>query len=68
MRKRKVTRKRDIPLLSVKHISRDYDFHPNTIRSWVKRDDLRHIRRGRGGKILIRKDDGERYIQRWYEE
>lgn len=66
-KRKRVVPKRSVPLLSVKRISQDYDFHPNTIRSWVKRDKLRHVRRGRGGKILIRKDDVERFIKQWYE-
>ena len=66
-RKKKVVPKRGVPLLSVKGISAAYDFHPNTVRRWVKEDGLRHVRRGRGGKILIRKDDAERFIQQWYE-
>ena len=66
-RKKKVVPKRGVPLLSVKRISQDYEFHPNTIRRWVKEDGLRHVRRGRGGKILIRTDDIERFIKQWYE-
>ena len=67
-RKRNIIAKRGIPMLSVKSISERYDFHPNTVRAWVTRDRLRHIRYGPGGKIFIRQDDVERFIKFWYEE
>ena len=57
-----------MPMLSVKRISERYDFHPNTVRAWVTRDGLRHVRHGRGGKIFIRQDDVEAFIKEWYEE
>ena len=56
-----------VKLLSVNEISELYDFHPNTVRSWIHRDDLRHYRRGRGGRILIREDDLIRFFDRYYE-
>jgi len=56
-----------VRLLSVNDICRIYDFHPNTVRSWVHRDDLRHYRRGPGGKILIREDDLNRFFDQFYE-
>jgi len=67
-RKRNIVDKRGVPLLSVKSISEKYNFHPNTVRSWVTRDGLRHIRYGPGGKIFIREDDVERFIKFWYPE
>lgn len=54
-------------LLSVDAISKKYKFHPNTIRTWVNKDDLRHIRRGPGRKIYIRQDDVEQFVREWYE-
>ena len=62
-RKRNIIAKR-----GVKSISERYDFHPNTVRSWVTRDGLRHIRYGPGGKIFIRQDDVERFMKFWYPE
>ena len=53
---------------SVAAISKRYSFHPNTIRSWVNVDKLRHIRRGPGGKIYIQQDVVEQFIYDWYEE
>ena len=67
-RKRNILAKRGIPLLSVKSISERYGFHPNTIRAWVTRDGIRHIRYGPGAKIFIRQDDVERFIKFWYPE
>ena len=64
-------RKRKSPirvrLLSVEEISNQYDFHPNTIRSWIHRDSLRHYRKGPGGKILIREDDLIKFFDELYE-
>lgn len=54
-------------LLSVEDVARLYGFHPNTIRSWVKEDNLRHYRKGRGGKIYIREDDVRDFIARYYD-
>jgi len=54
-------------LLSVEDVARIYDFHPNTIRAWVNEDNLRHYRRGRGGKIYIREDDVRDFIVRNYD-
>ena len=65
-RKRNVVVKKGVPLLSVESISKRYDFHPNTVRAWVSRDRLRHIRYGPGRKIFIRQDDVERFIKFWY--
>ena len=67
-RKRNVIVKKGVPLLSVESISERYNFHPNTVRAWVTRDGLRHIRYGPGGKIFIREDDVERFIKFWYPE
>ncbi|MBT4512878.1 MAG: helix-turn-helix domain-containing protein [Chloroflexi bacterium] len=58
----------DISMLSVERISEKYDFHPNTVRSWVNKDGLPHVRHGRGGKVFVKQDDVERYIKMWYEE
>ena len=66
-RKRNVGKGKVIRLLSVERISELYGFHPNTIRSWVKLDGLRHTKQGPGGKIYIRKEDVERFIKLWYE-
>lgn len=65
-RRRKVSESNVTCLLSVERISELYGFHPNTIRSWVNLDGLRHTRRGAGGKIYIRQEDIERYIKLWY--
>lgn len=67
-RKKNVISRRGVRMLSVKRISERYDFHPNTVRAWVTRDGLRHVRRGPGGKIFIRQDDVEAFIKEWYEE
>lgn len=67
-RKRNIIAKRGVPMLSVESISAEYGFHPNTIRAWVTRNGLRHIRHGPGGKIFIRQDDVERFIKFWYPE
>lgn len=56
-----------VRLLSVGEISEQYDFHPNTIRSWIHRDGLRHYRKGPGGKILIREDDLNQFFDEFYE-
>jgi len=56
-----------VRLLSVNEISELYDFHPNTIRSWIHRDGLRHYRKGPGGRILIREDDLNRFFDELYE-
>lgn len=56
-----------IRMLSVERISELYGFHPNTIRSWVNYDGLRHDRRGPGGKIYIRQEDVEHHLRLWYE-
>ena len=56
-----------VKLLSVEEISDQYDFHPNTIRSWIHRDGLRHYRKGPGNKILIREDDIRRFFDELFE-
>ena len=56
-----------IRLLSVSEISDLYDFHPNTVRSWVHKDGLRYYRKGPGGRILIREDDLTRFFDELYE-
>jgi len=73
MAKGKYTRRKNVirgrvPMLSVKQIHKKYDFHPNTIRAWVNRDGLRHVRHGPGGKIFIRQDYVEKWVKQWYEE
>ncbi len=67
-RKKNVVPGRVVRMLSVRAISKKYDFHPNTVRAWVTRDGLKHVRHGRGGKIFIRQDDVEAFIKEWYEE
>ena len=67
-RKKNVMRGRAIPMLSVRRIGEKYSFHPHTIRAWVNRDRLRHVKHGPGGKIFIRQDDVEAFIKEWYEE
>jgi excisionase family DNA binding protein len=54
-------------MLSVEEVSSLYGFHPNTIRLWIHRDNLRHYRKGRGGKIFIREDDLKDFFARFYE-
>jgi len=54
-------------LLSVEEIAERYDFHPNTIRAWVNQDNLRHYRKGQGGKIFIREDDVKDFIAKTYD-
>ncbi|MFC1968610.1 helix-turn-helix domain-containing protein [Chloroflexota bacterium] len=51
---------------SVQEICDQFDFHPNTVRLWVHRDGLRHYRKGPGGKILIREDDLNEFLDRFY--
>ena len=65
-RKRNISEGDVIRMLSVERISQLYGFHPNTVRSWVNIDGLRHIRRGAGGKIYIRQEDVERHLKLWY--
>ena len=67
-RKKNVIRGRAIPMLSVNDISKKYDFHPHTIRAWVNKDGLLAERHGPGGKMFIRQDYVERFIQQWYED
>ena len=59
-------RKNAIRLYSVKEISQLYEFHPNTIRLWIRRDGLRHYRKGRGGKIYVRDDDLKDFFAKFY--
>jgi excisionase family DNA binding protein len=56
-----------VRLLSVREISELYDFHPNTVRSWIHKNDLRYYRKGPGGRILIREDDLNRFFDQFYE-
>ena len=67
-RKKNILRKRGIIMLPVDTISQRYGFHANTVRAWVNRDRIRHVRHGSGGKIFIRQDDVEKFIKIWYEE
>ncbi len=60
-------RRNPLLLLSVAEISERYEFHPHTVRAWVKRDGLRHYRKGPGGKIHIREDDLVDFLAKWYE-
>lgn len=64
---RKRKNPRMIRMYSVEEISELYDFHPNTVRSWIHKDSLRHYRKGPGGKILIREDDLNRFFDAYYE-
>lgn len=64
---RKRKNPRLIRVYSVEEISNQYDFHPNTIRSWTRKDGLRYYRKGPGGKILIREDDLNAFFDRLYE-
>lgn len=64
---RKRKNPRMIRVYSVEEIGELYDFHPNTVRSWIRRDGLRHYRKGPGGKILIREDDLNRFFDEFYE-
>jgi len=41
-----------VPVVTVEQISGIYGFHPNTIRSWLKKG-LKYYRKGPGGKISI---------------
>jgi excisionase family DNA binding protein len=54
-------------LLSVEEVALQNHFHPNTVRAWVNQDNLRHYRKGRGGKIYIREDDVRDFIARNYD-
>lgn len=60
-------RKNPIRLYSVNEVSELFDFHPNTVRLWIQRDNLRHYRKGRGGKIWIREDDLKDFFAKFYE-
>ena len=60
-------RKNPVKLYSVKEISKEFGFHPNTIRLWVHRDSLRYYRKGRGGKIYIREDDLKDFFAKFYD-
>ena len=67
-RKSSGTNPKDKSFLSVNEISRRYKFHQNTVRAWANRDGLRHMHKGPGGKIHIKKEHVERFIRDWYEE
>lgn len=60
-------RRNPLRLYSVREISEQFAFHPNTIRLWIHRDGLRHYRKGPGGKIYIREDDLRDFLARYYE-
>jgi len=64
---RKRKNPRLIRVYSIEEISEQFDFHPNTVRSWVHRDGLRHYKKGPGGKILIREDDLNEFFDKYYE-
>ena len=66
-RKKNVIQRGAVPMLSVNRISNKYGFHPNTIRSWVNRDGLRAVKHGPGGKLFLRQDDVEAFLNKWYE-
>ena len=66
-RRRRVHRN-PVVLLSVADIAERFQFHPNTIRSWL-REGLRAYRGGRGpggGKIYVREDDLLDFLARTY--
>ncbi|MBT3363110.1 MAG: helix-turn-helix domain-containing protein [Chloroflexi bacterium] len=65
-RKKNMIQRQKVSMLSVKQISDKYDFHVNTVRSWVNRDGLRAVKHGPGGKLFIRQDDVEAFIGTWY--
>ena len=56
-----------VKLFTVNEISELYDFHPNTVRSWIHRDGLRYYRKGPGRRILIREDDLMKFFDQFYE-
>ena len=64
---RKRKNPRLITVYSVQEISKKYHCHPNTVRAWVHRDKLRHHRKGPGRRILIREDDLNEFLDRFYE-
>ena len=59
-------RKQIIKLLDVIDVAVKFKIHPNTVRAWVHRDGLRCYRKGKGGKMLFREDDIERFIEKFY--
>jgi len=65
-RKKNIIQGKKVSMLSVKQISEKYDFHVNTVRLWVNRDNLRAVKHGPGGKLFIRQDDVEEFISTWY--
>jgi len=66
-RKKNEIERKGESFLSVSEISKRYKFHQNTIRAWVNRDGLKHMRKGPGSKIYIGKERVERFIKNWYE-
>jgi len=60
-------RKSPIKSLSINEITELFEFHPNTIRLWVRRDGLCSYRKGRGNKIYIREDDLKDFLAKFYE-
>ena len=66
-RKRNVIPGKTIVMMSVERIAEKYGFSVSTVYNWVKRDKLRHVRHGPGGKLFIRKSDVEKFLKTWYE-
>jgi excisionase family DNA binding protein len=60
-------RRNPIKMMSVEEISKQYHFHPNSVRRWIHHDGLRNYRKGRGGKIFIREDDLKEFFAKNYE-
>ena len=54
-------------MYSVEEVAEIYEFHPNTVRNWVNRDNLRSYRKGRGNKMYIREDDLKDFLAKFYE-
>lgn len=69
MFKRKYSRKNLVnKMLSVAQVSEKYGFHPQTVRNWINRDGLKHVKHGPGGKVFFKKFVIERFIKNWYSE
>jgi len=60
-------RKSPLHMYSVEEVAEIYEFHPNTVRNWVNRDNLRSYRKGRGNKMYIREDDLKDFLAKFYE-
>jgi hypothetical protein len=67
-RRKQIFKKGKVPMLSVTQISEKYGFHPHTVRAWVNRDGLKHVKHGPGGKVFIRQTDVENFMKMWYQE